>query len=290
MSRRSKLPALARSLTLLAGVGVPCLAHAADLLPPPPPQAVIPEPVEFAGGWYLRVDGGYGSLDLRKTIAEDVSHPPKPYDYVALQDKVSNQYFVGGGVGYQVNPWLRIDATGEYRFRTKWKLFAEDRTGGDTGGYNATEGRFDSIVGLVNGYVDLGTWYGVTPFLGAGVGVAHHSFGGVTDKGYGNYDGGYGIGSRNERTNFAWALHAGLGYDVTQNLKFEVAYRYLNMGEATTGVVTCSLECPKTVYRVKDLDSHDVKVGLRYLLGGPVAVAAVDYAPPPPMAPLVRKY
>ncbi|MBD8906607.1 outer membrane protein [Methylorubrum zatmanii] len=290
MSRRSKLPALARSLTLLAGVGVPCLAHAADLLPPPPPQAVIPEPVEFAGGWYLRVDGGYGSLDLRKTIAEDVSHPPKPYDYVTLQDKVSNQYFVGGGVGYQVNPWLRIDATGEYRFRTKWKLFAEDRTGGDTGGYNATEGRFDSIVGLVNGYVDLGTWYGVTPFLGAGVGVAHHSFGGVTDKGYGNYDGGYGIGSRNERTNFAWALHAGLGYDVTQNLKFEVAYRYLNMGEATTGVVTCSLECPKTVYRVKDLDSHDVKVGLRYLLGGPVAVAAVDYAPPPPMAPLVRKY
>ena len=287
MRRRSDFPTLVRSLTLVAGVGAPCLAQAADLLPPPPPPLPITEPVEFAGGWYLRGDVGYGTLDLRKTIAEDVSHPSKPYDYVALQDKLQNQYFIGGGIGYQINPWLRVDATGEYRFRTKWRLFAEDKTGGDTGGYNLTEGRFDSIVGLVNGYVDLGTWYGVTPFIGAGVGVAHHSFGGVTDKGYGNYYGGYGIGPRNERTNFAWALHAGLGYDIAPNLKFEAAYRYLNMGEATTGVVTCSLDCPKTVYRVKEIESHDVKFGFRYLLAAPVAVAAVDYAPPPP---LVRKY
>ncbi|MEH3117003.1 MAG: outer membrane beta-barrel protein [Methylorubrum populi] len=286
MRRRSHLSAMARALTLLAGVGVPGLAQAADLLPPPPP-APLPDVAEFAGGWYLRVDGGYGSLDLRKTIAEDVSHPPKPYDYVALQDKVSNQYFIGGGVGYQINPWLRVDATGEYRFRSKWKLVAEDKTWGDTGGYNVTEGQFDSIVGLVNGYVDLGTWYGVTPFLGAGVGVAHHGFGGTTDRGFGAYEGGYGIGRHNERTNFAWALHAGLGYDVTQNVRFEVAYRYLNMGEATTGTVTCAPDCPKTVYRVKELESHDVRVGLRYLFGAPVAVAAVDYAPPPP---LVRKY
>jgi hypothetical protein len=59
------------------------------------------------------------------------------------------------------------------------------------------------------------------------------------------------------------------------------------MGEAATGVVTCAPDCPKTVYRVKELESHDVKVGLRYMFGAPVAVAAVDYAPPPP---LVRKY
>jgi opacity protein-like surface antigen len=109
----------------------------------------------------------------------------------------------------------------------------------------------------------------------------------VADKGYGAYEGGYGIGRHNERTNFAWALHAGLGYAVTQNLRFEAAYRYLNMGEAATGVVTCAPDCPKTVYRVKELESHDVKVGLRYMFGAPVAVAAVDYAPPPP---LVRKY
>ncbi|GAA0251230.1 hypothetical protein LNAOJCKE_3900 [Methylorubrum aminovorans] len=288
MRRRSRIPALARSLTLLAGVGVPCLAQAADLLPPPPPMpAPLPEPEVFAGGWYLRVDGGYGSLDLRKSIAEDVSHPPKPYDYAVIQDKVSNQYFVGGGIGYQINPWLRVDATGEYRFGSKWTFVAEDKTFGNTGGYNVTSGKFDSIVGLANGYVDLGTWYGVTPFIGAGVGVAHHSFGGVTDKGFGAYEGGYGIGRHSERTNFAWALHAGLGYAVTQNVRFEAAYRYLNMGEATTGVVTCTPDCPKTVYRVKELEAHDVKVGLRYMFGAPVAVAAVDYAPPPP---LVRKY
>lgn len=287
MRRPSDFPAWVRSLTLVAGVGAPGLVQAADLLPPPPPPpAPLVESAAFAGGWYLRGDVGYGSLDLRKTIAEDVSHPSKPYDYVALHDKLGHQYFVGGGVGYQINPWLRVDATGEYRFRTKWKMFAEDKTGGYTGGYNLTEGRFDSIVGLVNGYVDLGTWYGVTPFIGAGLGVAHHSFGGVTDKGWGEYAGGYGIGPRNEKTNFAWALHAGLGYDISPNLKFEAAYRYLNMGEAATGTVTCSLECPKTVYRVKEIESHDVRLGFRYLLAAPVALAAVDYAPPP----LVRKY
>ena len=32
-------------------------------------------------------------------------------------------------------------------------------------------------------------------------------------------------------TNFAWALMAGLDFNVTQNLKLELGYRYLNMGK-----------------------------------------------------------
>ena len=64
MRRRTKVLALARSLTLLASVGVPCLAQAADLLPPPPMPEPLPEPEVFAGGWYLRVDGGYAFADL----------------------------------------------------------------------------------------------------------------------------------------------------------------------------------------------------------------------------------
>ena len=61
------------------------------------------------------------------------------------------------------------------------------------------------------------------------------------------------------------------------------------MGEAETGVVSCLPACNlRTVYRAKELESHDIKLGMRWMFGAPV-VAAYE-PPPPPMMPLVRKY
>ncbi|RVU17390.1 outer membrane protein [Methylobacterium oryzihabitans] len=287
---RSTPLASARILTLAAGLLVPGLAAAADLLPPPPlPLPPPPPAADFAGGWYLRGDVGVGVLDLRRTVAVDVSHPPLPYKYAVHQDRVGDQVFAGVGVGYQVNPWLRFDATGEYRTKTEWNFLAEDKTGGNTGGYNLTKGQFASVVGLVNGYVEFPTKFGLIPFIGAGVGFAHHMFGSVIDTGYGAYAGGIGGGPAKDKTNFAWAAHAGLGYAVTPNLRLELAYRYLNMGDAETGMVSCLPGCPtKTVYKVRELDAHDIKLGMRWLFGAPVVAA---YEPPPLMpAPLIRKY
>lgn len=287
---RSKPLALARMITLAASVAAPSLVHAADLLPPPPPPLLPPPPVEVGGNWYLRGDVGVGILDLRKTIAVDVSSPPIPYKYGAIQDQVGDQAFVGIGVGYQFNPWLRFDVTGEYRSKTDWRFAAEDLSYDTRGSYNLTTGKFSSVVGLANGYVDLGNWYGITPFVGAGVGFAHHMFGSVSDQGLGGYAGGFGYGKSKEKTNFAWAAHAGLSYAVTPNLKLELAYRYLNMGDAETGVVSCLPACDlKTVYRAKELESHDIKLGMRWMFGAPV-IATAAYEPPPMMAPLVRKY
>lgn len=296
---RFKPVALARALPLAAAVAtlLPAAAFAADFLPPPP-MMPPPPPIEVGGGWYLRGDVGVGLMELRKTVAVDVSTPAAPYDYNRIQDNVGDQVFVGGGVGYQFNAWLRGDVTGEYRTLTDWRFVAEDRTGGAKGGYNLTTGKFASVVGLANAYFDLGTWYGVTPFVGAGVGVAHHMFGSVTDQGLGKYVGGFGYGGAQDKTNLAWALHAGLGYAVSPNLKLELGYRYLNMGDARTGVVGCQPACAgnlKTVYKVTELESHDFKIGMRWMLGGPVVAAPAYYEPPPPpppMAPppLVRKY
>ena len=36
---------------------------------------------------------------------------------------------------------------------------------------------------MVNGYVDLGTWSGITPYVGAGVGFAYNKLSGFTDSG-----------------------------------------------------------------------------------------------------------
>ncbi|MFM9458719.1 outer membrane protein, partial [Streptomyces europaeiscabiei] len=81
--------------------------------------------------------------------------------------------------------------------------------------------------GLVNGYVDAGTWYGITPWAGGGVGIANINAGSVIDNGEG---GGIGYSSSKSTTNFAWAVMAGLDFQVTRNLVFEVGYRYLNVG------------------------------------------------------------
>jgi len=87
-----------------------------------------------------------------------------------------------------------------------------------------------------------------------------------------------------EDTQLAWAVHAGLGYDVTPNLKLELAYRYLNMGDAQAGKLVCAGGiCPGTVYSYKDLESHDIKIGMRWMLA---SYPAPIHAP----APLIRKY
>ena len=279
----------------LAGLlsAVSSAAFAADLLPAPV-LAPQPVPVEVSSGWYLRGDVGVGALDLRGTNAVDVSTPAVPYVYDRLQDQVGDQAFVGAGIGYQFNGWLRADVTGEYRTQTDWRFNAEDRTFGAAGGFNVTTGKFSSAVGLANAYVDLGTWGGLTPFIGAGVGFAHHMFGSVNDQGYGAYAGGFGYGGEHDKTSFAYALHAGLGYHVSPNLKLELAYRYLNMGDAETGTVSCLPACPgnlKTIYRLKELESHDIKIGMRWMLGGSSATPVFAEAPiMQAPGPLVRKY
>ena len=45
-------------------------------------------------------------------------------------------------------------------------------------------GNIASYVTMFNGYADLGTWYGVTPYVGAGVGFAYNKLFGMTDTGF----------------------------------------------------------------------------------------------------------
>jgi opacity protein-like surface antigen len=289
---RSKLYALARVATLVASVGAPGLAVAADLLPPPPPPP--PPPVDFAGGWYLRGDVGASVYTTPKYSA--VGLP----DTIFFNQDQSGGFFAGAGVGYQFNAFFRGDITGEFR-ATDLRLGAINEYNDGNLSYrnfNFVNGHYNAAVVLANGYFDLGTWCGVTPFIGGGVGVAFNHFNGFTDSGVTNF---YTPQAYNNVTtpgffkaksteSFAWALHAGLAYDVTPNFKVELAYRYLNTGHAQTGGLTCldvinGYDC-KTVLKAKDLEAHDIKIGLRYMLG------STFIAPLPPLMqePLVRKY
>ena len=91
----------------------------------------------------------------------------------------------GLGVGYQFNNWFRADVTGEYRGNSQF--FGTDRitfTGGV--GTDTYHGSKSEWVVLANAYVDLGTWWCMTPFIGAGVGGARVSIANFTDQGIAN--------------------------------------------------------------------------------------------------------
>ncbi|MCU0733618.1 MAG: acyloxyacyl hydrolase [Hyphomonas sp.] len=259
-------------------------ALAADMLappPPPPPLVHAPPPLDVGSGFYLRGDVGAGLY-----THDRIDTRPALLGLRTVDSSIEGTAFVGVGAGYQFNSWLRADATIEYRMPSKHSHTDTYGTHVNpafvgAGGGNYISGKIGGFVGLANAYVDLGTWHRITPFIGAGIGFASLSMTNTRDV---NVVNGASVGGPNRTTTrMAWAVHAGLGYDLTTNLKAEVAYRYLHLGDVYSGSVTCGTpgSCP---YRVKisGLNSHDVKFGLRYVF----ADAAVPLMP----GPLMRKY
>ena len=68
------------------------------------------------------------------------------------------------GAGIKSN-WLRTDVTIDYASPLKYQ--GTVATAGDT------TAKIQATTALFNGYLDLGTWYRITPYIGAGAGVAY---------------------------------------------------------------------------------------------------------------------
>jgi opacity protein-like surface antigen len=292
----------------------PQFAAAADLLPPPPPLDAPPlrgTVVSEYSGWYLRGDVGVGANDSGdwKIV------PTTPAPGTTLQESIrstslTDSAVIGFGAGYAVNSWLRFDVTGEYRgaFSAKGTYqgienstltpcTAVSTTGVCALYQNHFPGKISTMALMLNAYLDLGTWYGITPYVGAGVGVSRIKMAGFTDSGTsgmgtslingvptGGATNTVAISPIRDHTSyqFAYALMAGLAYDVTPNLKLEFGYRYINYGSASSGQIDCL--CGQTFpgFKIQHLASHDLRVGMRWMLSEPAA--------PPPQFPLVTKY
>ncbi len=219
-------------------------AAAADLdAYPPPPVYTEPDPqFEFGTGWYLRGDVSYASEDR---IAIDAS-----------VGKLRSDWAYGGdvGVGYRVGNMVRLDVTGDYL-----EPFDARRTT-DFGGIAERDSlHVDRYAALVNGYLDLGTWYGLTPYLGAGVGL------GILDPGTktvltDDATGAQTVArqSRPDQINLAWAVMGGVSYAVDPNLSVDLGYRHLDLGRFATAVAGTPV--------AHDMSRDEVRLGLRYAL------------------------
>lgn len=239
-------------------------AIAADM-PPTPPQVIIqqvPVPVvqEF-NGWYLRGDIG---MTNQKTKGLDNPLFGTAANFTWLdQGSFTSGISYGLGAGYQLNDWFRVDFTGEWRGGSKFHALDQFRNGVNinTNDYTFTKSEW---LFLANAYIDLGTWWCITPFIGAGVGFTNLKIGNYRDVNV--IAGGGGWAKDNTETNFAWALHAGASYAVTKSFAVELSYRYLNLGDGKSGDTinfdgTNFVDNPTTV---KDIISHDVRLGVRW--------------------------
>ena len=273
-----------RSVKFLIAAGAATLmssaVFAADMPIAPPPAYAPPPVVEDFGGWYLRGDLGFSNQRVKRL--------DNALDANNLTSVQKNSFNTAGifalGAGYRFNSWLRADVTGEYRGNSQFhgtdQITYVGGVGTDT--YRATKSEW---VVLANGYVDLGTWWCMTPFIGAGIGGARVSIANFTDAGIANNGGGalpgLALADDTATWNFAWALHAGVAYKVTPNFTVEPAYRYLDMGNGVTGDLRTfdgqnAIVNPTTF---RGITSHDLKIGVRWDLNNPPV-----YQPP-----LIRK-
>ena len=178
-------------LAAIAAVSFASSARAADLFFPRVESAPInAQTAEFASGWYLRGDVGWTRTNV----------PKLNYDGSLLSTTDNrNAWTAGLGVGYQWNSWLRTDATLDYSDKMTMSHSTLLAPGGgaivcpyalqgvSTQGANPVElgylydttntcrndaaAKQTRLTFLLNGYIDLGNWYGVTPYVGGGIGA-----------------------------------------------------------------------------------------------------------------------
>lgn len=178
-------------------------------------------PVEVGSGWYLRGDLSYNSDEPL-------------YD---LEDNDFELARVGGsvGFGYHLNDIVRGDLNVGF--------LGSDESG--IAGLDAAS--YSQWNGLANLYVDLGTFVGLTPYIGAGAGMTYTRQ--EIDA--------LGFAYADRQYNFSYALMAGLSYQATKNVSVDLGYQFLD----TPGVERVD---PDTFAVSEGQKQHLVKVGLRY--------------------------
>jgi opacity protein-like surface antigen len=232
---------VATAFALLGFAMVAQGARAADMpsLPPPtiPIQPVAPVTWLSTGGWYLRGDIGYRIA----TIDQAVSAPPFPSP---RDSEFSNGLTATFGAGIKTS-WLRTDLTLDYISATEY-----------TGKYAVpgdTTAKVQAMTALFNGYFDLGTWYRLTPYVGAGGGVGY-----VTIRDFQSTNAPPFVNGDNDQWKFVWAGMAGVGWAVGPNLTLDLGYRYLSLGNLHSGSDAAGS------MTLRNVAGHEVRVGLRW--------------------------
>jgi len=220
-------------------------ATAADMTPHPPvisAQSVMPD--ETGLGWYLRGDVGY-SLDVAPTMSwQQTGYTNRTATDAADWDV---------GLGYRFSDNLRSDVTLDVLTNHRVKGYLNS-TDNDTVNQN-------TAALLVNGYYDIGTYGGLTPYLGGGIGVARVNSGTLT-----RYLSGTPTYLFGGSVTYALAASAmtGVSFDIGHGLQADIGYKFTWIDRSRSGTEsTGALQGPVTI---GDTSVHQFRVGLKYFI------------------------
>lgn len=239
----------------ILALGLAGAAHAADLLPPAPSLDQPDEVVELGTGWYLRGDIGYVDYSTPRDVGFGLP-TLLPLD----GERLERTFTLGGGIGYQLTNWLRADATVDYHFGAEFSGTRPNPT--YSIGFVRDKADLESTVMLLNGYVDLGYWAGVTPYVGAGIGLSANRLTNIAREAYvlGVPNGSL-VLSPHTTYNLAWALMAGVAVDIGQGFKLDLGYRYTRLGDVRTRI-----DGPGPGIKTDDISAHEIRLGARYVI------------------------
>ena len=235
--------ALAASALTMISVSV---AAAADLGPVVIQPEAVPEPPVLMGGWYLRGDISYEfKTKARVHITTTSSFSTFSSSSTFFDADFDDTWNIGAGLGYIFNDWFRADITADYRFPADWN------------GPAATSVSVSTI--LLNGYASLGNFSGISPYVGAGVGFAYVEWDTLSFPAFFLPD-----AATVDNWRIAYALMAGISFEVTDNLAIDTGYRF-------TGVNDGQLVAPFGPFfggaDYTDLYIHEFRIGMRYRFG-----------------------
>lgn len=245
-------------------------ALAADIIDAPIYEP-IPEvvPVEIGSGWYLRGDVSYdfetefeGEYSTFGNCGGTCAPVSSTIGYEEWSVEGGANFAVGAG--YQFSDYFRGDLTATYWSHDVEGIDYGLNCGTECGSTETTELTAWEL--MANAYVDLGTFAGITPYVGGGLGAVHVAYDDFESQNF-NAAGDYFapdsfVGEESWR--FAYALMAGVSYDLTQSLKLDAGYRYVNVeggdmfGKNELGGVTGGED--------DGFDRHTIQAGVRYSL------------------------
>ena len=210
---------------------------------------ILPEDTSRAGV-YVRGDVGAA---LFATPSVRLSAPVGRFRSPSIDPAIT----FGAGVGYDFGGWLRTDATldavGGARFSARSVC-----AGCAGGGFTRERADVSALAALLNAYVELDG--AVRPYVGGGIGVSRVE---ATDWRTTRPDGRTGKRPDAEGWNFAWALAAGVGVDVAENVTLDAGYRYLALGSAETGRTAVGGGGGRGRVKLDDIAVHQLRLGVR---------------------------
>ena len=236
-------------------------AMAADLVRPLP---VAPVPLP-AGGWYLRADLGYKWYADPTAIFDAPSFGPGyvvPGNGELQNESLKNAWAFGGGIGYDPVGPFRTDFTVDYETPANFhgNLACLLCGVGPGPGFSNETADISAWTGLANFYVDLGSHPNFTPYVGAGAGFDELI---TTNVASDNPPGSSYPGAHH--ATFAWARMAGVTTNLTPGLKLDINYRYLNLGEARSGVIDDGTG-NTGFFQYQNIHASEIRIGIRHQL------------------------